>query len=327
MKPILSDYGLCFQSISRHPPFCLIQCPLCGSTDFTSLEGASVWCDCCNARFTVDYTCGDPGFTVRCTWDHYDRASSAPVRYLLPRWPDAHLSLTLKDSGDLLDLRPGASCPDDCRRGSVRLTDGSSGLRAGLHACHVGTLYDWRLVGRTPADPDDDRFQWEVGGVRWPESAIVHTNGFTEDERSLLHLAGRLMQRDYADAATRLNALADRPAERLPIFMADLPSPARLKAGQAYLLHHWAVRPPNTPFDPAFALPVWYTVTRHSPDQDPFCLEVLSANICPVCGEAVTPDQWAEQEEWESHATCRRLWRESGWQPLRNPESAEASHA
>lgn len=47
-------------------------CPLCGKNEFTSLDHAGVYCDCCNARFEVRHTAGDPGCVVDCfcTKDH-----------------------------------------------------------------------------------------------------------------------------------------------------------------------------------------------------------------------------------------------------------------
>lgn len=41
-------------------------CPLCGGNKFTSANHAAVYCDCCNARFQVRPTAGDPGCVVDC---------------------------------------------------------------------------------------------------------------------------------------------------------------------------------------------------------------------------------------------------------------------
>lgn len=47
-------------------PFDEIKCAICEEDKFTSLDHASVWCDKCNAEFTVRHTSGDPGYVVDC---------------------------------------------------------------------------------------------------------------------------------------------------------------------------------------------------------------------------------------------------------------------
>lgn len=53
--------------IGNFNPFNWLTCPTCGKSDFTSLSGASVWCDACNTKFTVRHTAGDPGCVVDAT--------------------------------------------------------------------------------------------------------------------------------------------------------------------------------------------------------------------------------------------------------------------
>jgi hypothetical protein len=126
------DRGVEVEHIDRQAPFKLIKCPLCWRTDFTSVDFARVWCDTCNATFTVRHTAGDPGFVVDCTWEHY---SGRHAHYLLPRAADLCLTLVLKDSGDPLDLTHGDNCwRDDCTPERVALTGTDSALRARLHA-------------------------------------------------------------------------------------------------------------------------------------------------------------------------------------------------
>lgn len=55
-------------------------CPVCGGTTFTCWEGDAVYCNRCNAKFTLRMTCGDEGVVVDCHPDHED----APVRVLWP---------------------------------------------------------------------------------------------------------------------------------------------------------------------------------------------------------------------------------------------------
>jgi hypothetical protein len=52
------DHGLAFEPVSGDAPFRIIQCPLCRGTAFTTVAFSSVWCDSCNAKFSVRYTSG-----------------------------------------------------------------------------------------------------------------------------------------------------------------------------------------------------------------------------------------------------------------------------
>lgn len=67
----LDDWGVQVEHIDRSAPFRLIKCPLCWGTEFASVDFAQVWCNTCNANFTVRHTAGDPGFVADCTWEHY----------------------------------------------------------------------------------------------------------------------------------------------------------------------------------------------------------------------------------------------------------------
>lgn len=59
------------QPISSIRPFEHIDCPVCGCTEFTELgTGGGVWCDRCNASFSVRMTSGDAGCVVDCKIDH-----------------------------------------------------------------------------------------------------------------------------------------------------------------------------------------------------------------------------------------------------------------
>lgn len=41
-------------------------CPVCDGKEFTSVSTSGVYCDCCNAKFRVRDTAGDPGCVVDC---------------------------------------------------------------------------------------------------------------------------------------------------------------------------------------------------------------------------------------------------------------------
>ncbi len=104
-----------------------------------------------------------PDSSVDCTWEHYQPAAA---NYLLPRTPDLQLTMVFKNSGDPLDLTHHAHCHrSDCTDEQVALTDGLTGpLRAGLHACALGDVYDWAFMG-LPRQPPP-----VTGGVPNPSS-------------------------------------------------------------------------------------------------------------------------------------------------------------
>jgi hypothetical protein len=275
------DYGLEVSFISGVlQPFALIRCPLCGGTRFGTLEFGQVYCVDCNATFSVRHTAGDPGFVVDCTWSG---GLNPQAKYILPRAERMCLTLVLKDDGggDPRELchDPRKWCRDDCRPEAVCLTDGTTGLRAGLHACRVGTLYDWDLYGTPPAPRDMEQGStYEIAGARWPDCAAVK-------------LLDGLMPRMLA---------------------LELPKLEDLGEGEHYLLHSFRSYVER---GYAYVLPIW-TVVRlaysgHHLDR----VEVVRADICPVCGKPVTAaDIGARGKSWEiPHGRCREKWELSGW--------------
>ena len=310
----LAQLGLPLTQISKHLPFSLIQCPLCHGTTFESLEGASVWCRACNARFQVGYTSGDPGFSVDCTWEFYSRRDA---RYLLPDCPEARLTFTLKDSADLLDLEPCAACGPD----RTALTDGTNGLRAGLHACAVGTLYDWRLVGQAPEGWPPAEASWKVGPDHWPRTASLRVSRLQPHEVAALSQAADRLDGGDDDLAAALRAIGMLRAEPAAIWSAPLPPFAALADRQSYLLHHWlsqrAWHPHGTPRDCSdFVLPVWFTVTPGPEKPDaPLAWQVVHRDLCPACGRRVSPEQFLAPHPGP-HAGCARTWQNYGWRPV-----------
>ena len=55
-----------------------LKCPVCGKNEFTSLSHSSIYCDYCNARFSVRYTCGDPGCVIDCYVEEEGRCINGP---------------------------------------------------------------------------------------------------------------------------------------------------------------------------------------------------------------------------------------------------------
>jgi len=58
----------CIENIGGFNPFewDALTCPVCGHSKFTSVSHAAIYCDKCNARFSVRMTAGDPGCVVDC---------------------------------------------------------------------------------------------------------------------------------------------------------------------------------------------------------------------------------------------------------------------
>ncbi|MFW6097988.1 MAG: DUF7567 family protein [Chloroflexota bacterium] len=319
------DWGVQVKHIDSSAPFRLIKCPLCWSIDFTSVDFAQVWCDTCNATFTVRHTAGDPGWVIE-TWLSTTLFNAS--RYLLPRTNDLWLTLVLKDSGDLLDLTHDEHCwRDDCTPEQVALTGSDSALRPGLHACQVGTLYDWNLGGRAPVHYDYNRhgyqtLHWPDGRKEvWPDTAFVRTSNLTHDERRDLEQVAWELEEGVADGHRRYKAglqetvrgLLDRPvsppyvAHRVPF-----PDVGRLREGEKFLLHRWLLKPEER-YRLVYAYPVWLVVTAADGDTEGW--RVVRDNLCPRCGHAVLPDHLAGDGGDQSHRWCRKLWEETGWVP------------
>lgn len=319
------DWDVQVEHIDHHPPFKLIKCPLCWKTDFTSVDFAQVWCDTCNATFTVRHTAGDPGWVIE-TW--LSTTLSNASRYLLPRTTDLRLTLVLKDSGDLLDLTHDEHCwRDDCTPEQVAPTGPDSALRPGLHACHVGTLYGWSLGGGVPAHYDDNRhgyqtLHWPDGRKEsWPETAFVRTSNLTHDERRDLEQVVWELERGVDDGhpsykeslLETARGLLGRPvsppyvAHRVPF-----PDASRLNEGEKYLLHRWLLQKDERYYI-VYAYPVWLVVTAAEGDTEGW--RVVEDNFCPRCGRVVRVEHLTGDDD-RSHRWCRELWEETGWVPL-----------
>ncbi|MFZ0547297.1 MAG: hypothetical protein WAM60_17765, partial [Candidatus Promineifilaceae bacterium] len=124
-QALLEDWGLWTEHVDRNPPFRLIQCPLCGGTDFTTVAFAEVWCDGCQAQFIVRHTAGDAGFVLDATWRYLNYRAA---RYLIPRSDSLLMTMVFKNSGDPLDRTHDRHCHrEDCTAEQTALTDGQDG--------------------------------------------------------------------------------------------------------------------------------------------------------------------------------------------------------
>jgi len=340
-QAVYEDWGVQVEQVDALPPFRLIQCPLCSGvagqepSTFTTVGFTTLWCDRCQAQFHVRHTAGDVGFVLDCTWEHYQPASA---NYLLPRTPGLQLTMVFKNSGDPLDLTHHAHCHrPDCTDEQVALTDGlTEPLRAGLHACALGDVYDWSFYGFAPTTPTRDRRSsepliWPDGRrERWPETSEVAITGFSGEDKAqiangIAYLAS-LARVDSPDKSTVsrfitfLQELDQRPTQ--PPYVAhrsQWPERQKLQKGERYLLYRWLLQPEKEA-GWVTALPVWLVVTESPTEFGGSAWQVIRDNICPHCGREVTTAELEHQvnpsRRWQTpHGQCRETWARHGWRP------------
>ncbi|MBP8000064.1 MAG: hypothetical protein KA314_14790 [Chloroflexi bacterium] len=339
-QAIVEDWGVQVEQVDLLPPFRLIHCPLCSGlagqepSTFTTVGFTTLWCDRCQAQFHVRHTAGDPGFVVDCTWEHYQPAAA---NYLLPRTPDLQLTMVFKNSGDPLDLNDRYCHRSDCTDEQVALTDGLTGpLRAGLHACALGDVYDWSFYGFAPTTPTRDRRSfhtliWPDGRREmWPETTRVSVSGFNgEDKEQLVRGISYLTGLARADSTGKsgasrfiafLQELDQRPTQ--PPYVAhrsQWPERQKLQPGEKYLLHRWLLQPEKEA-GWVTALPVWLVVTESTTEFAGSAWPVVRDNICLHCGRVVTTDDLEQpmnpSQRWQiPHGQCRETWARHGWRP------------
>jgi hypothetical protein len=339
-QALYEDWGLQFEPVDANPPFRLLQCPLCGGTEFTTVAFAAVWCDGCNAQLTIRHTAGDPGWVCDVTnWSHLSYRAS---RYLLPHSDDLMLTMVCKNGGDLLDLTHDRYCHrDDCTAEQVALTGGQDGpLRAGLHACALGDVYDWSFYGHAPTLPRHEQQDchitvWPDGRTdSWPQTALVTVSGLDWEEKRRLSEAISLLTeaqpRDEFGAANWrrfrderiafLRELEQRPSHA-PYLRYRTPWPHRrhLANHEKYLLHRWLVeKEPDGNL--ITAVPVWIVVVDAAEDKYSHRWRVVRDNICPACGQPVSPGDLAQTVDQDRpwrvpHSSCRNLWSRHNWRP------------
>ena len=346
-QAILEDWGLQTEQIDPSAPFRLICCPLCGGTAFTTVAFSEIWCDGCQAQFNVRYTAGDPGFVVDCTMRYLQHGDS---RYLIPRNEGLLLTMVFKSGGDPFAMSHTAHCHrQDCSEAQTALTDGQdSPLRAGLHACTLGDVYDWSFYGHVPTVYQYERHGYyellwpEVGCFDkrhtdpehsrgghtevWPGTAFVSVTGFTPEESQNLKAAAAMLQGDNStnpswDAlATTLQTLAARPSQ-VPYVNArsSWPQWKYLAEGEKYLLHRWLLQREKTD-GYTTAVPVWLVVVDAAEDSHSHRWQVVGDNICIGCGKPVTAadlDMAVNRSRpWNTpHGHCRKMWQQYGWKP------------
>jgi hypothetical protein len=216
----------------------------------------------------------------------------------------------------------------------VALTDGREGpLRAGLHACALGDVYDWAFYGRVPAAYNHDRQGWHTllwpdgRAEEWPRRAFVPVTGLRGEEQRDLSGAASLLTRYGPDGryckelVTFLNDLAQRPAHPPAVRHRSIwPPRQQLREGERYLLHRWLLQKERDGW--VTAVPVWLVVQDAAQDRHSPRWQVVDDNLCPQCGQAVTAAHLAAtvdgERPWATpHGCCRDLWQQHGWQPDR----------
>jgi hypothetical protein len=83
------------------------------------------------------------------------------------------------------------------------------------------------------------------------------------------------------------------------------------------LLYRWLLKS-EADYGHVIAYPVWLVVTAAEPASE-YSLpgwRVVRDNICPYCGQDVTPEQLADTSRWGLHHACRELWAQTAWRPL-----------
>ncbi|GIK40475.1 MAG: hypothetical protein BroJett011_43080 [Chloroflexota bacterium] len=350
----VETWGVKMEYVEKaHPPFKLIKCPLCGGTEFTSLDFASVWCETCSTSFRVRHTAGDPGFCVDADFysSHWGNAL-----YLLPKSEYLTLYMVFKNSSDPYDLShtdwkwaKQAGCTPD----KLKLTDETHpSLRPGLHACKLGDIYDWKFDGVAPTVLENSNsssysWGWKVEGEWWPACAYVPVSGLdSSDQQALANLANALARLDDTaspviplnQAVELLEKIARLPSTRVPVYpMTELPPLTALNREQdeRYMLHHWLIFREEVS-RPLYAYPIWLIVkpVLSSPPSNQTYprhiegWEVVHRNVCPVCGQRVSVEEMIIHADrvWQGlsgdhgraqclpHGRCHQVW-ERGWQP------------
>ncbi len=303
-RAMRDDHGLAFEPVSGDAPFRLIQCPLCGGTAFTTVAFSSVWCNGCNAKFSVRYTAGDPGFVVDCTWPHL---SFRDARYLIPRTTNLLLTMVFKSSGDPLDLTHDPHCHrQDCTDAQVALTDGQDGsVRPGLHACALGDVYDWSFYGRVPTGYEHDRhghhdLVWPLGEKEsWPKTAFVPVTGLAYEEKQTVPDAVEMIRTNVPESKrravySRFFAVTGRTpgAERRPAIAALGRSGSIWPKARSICCTAGLISQEKGHL--ATAVPVWLVVKDVSEDGYGFKWQVVRDDICPQCGQPVTAADLAQ---------------------------------
>jgi hypothetical protein len=175
-----------------------------------------------------------------------------------------------------------------CRPDALFLTgEDERTLHPGLHACHVDTVYDWKLAGEIPTPRMVSNLSmWQVDGALWPLSASLERRALDrfqagrvrEAAAALRRMDDRTMQ-DAAGALERLAAIPHGRADPL-VWVQHLPLLSELGEGERYMLHHWLLQPSSSDADHVMAHPVWYVVQAVLQDHRLEAWQVVRKDVC-----------------------------------------------
>jgi hypothetical protein len=277
LADVVAEKGLRLETISRLDPFRLIVCPMCGETQFSTVDLASVWCDTCNTRFQTRMTAGDPGAVLDATLENYvpERA-----RVIVPR--SLMLTLVIKDFG--YSSHPDGPCGERCCNATDPRPGGTRGngyrIPAGIRStvCRCGLeVYDWSLYGIP-----------ELDQCRSPHPVYIRSDG---EKEKIPGATGCIYHRRSvrSDRLPSLDLLNDGPgAEREWWYLADcLPR----DSGDAYPGNPvwWKVRAQLEPWGDGSRVVGWFVTDR---------------TLCPRCLRPASASD---------HAYCN--WDELAWKP------------
>lgn len=340
-QAIREDWGVQIEHIDHLPPFGLIKCPLCGGTEFVSVDFAAVYCRTCNTSFSVRHTAGDPGFVVDGSPRHMWLGAT---RYLIPRSGNLVLYMVYKNGSDPRQKPAGKNLSPE----HLAQTDPThTSLRPGLYTYHIGDLYEWKLSGWVPTLQELDQdttsgYTWQIEGEWWPLSAYVRVGGLTDHQKAILerHLRHLLNQEEKDEMLTEVisELVHQFPSRRIGVHFNNsegLPPLKDLTENQRYLLHHWLVcTTGNSPYTLTAAYPVWYVVEPIlSAEADPAGhyriegWEVIQRDLCPVCYRPVVSQEMAfhaeaarqripfdeDRDGYLPHGRCREVWEKGKW--------------
>lgn len=157
-----------------------LECPLCGTADFTSVGHTGVYCDLCNARFVIRDTAGDPGCVIDCFCTQEQGGHVyAPAHYCEACEKEHGYQTT---TGSFFDWQEDKSCPVNLNHGLMKREERCyrpwDAKRFGMERfCLIlkigdyvsGWSYGDRMDKKSPFSPtqrDWDAYQETLGEVR-----------------------------------------------------------------------------------------------------------------------------------------------------------------
>ena len=333
----LAKRGLKFDTPTYdHSPFSMIKCPMCGGTNFYTMEHGEVSCDC-GTFFKIRFTGGDPGAVIDATIEEYNWRQA---KFIIPANNKFHFSATVK-------LSLASMFPSRVEGNNNNTTDGqSSTIRAGVNKDLIYEVYKWSFWGDVPEFRDishavRNNFSENRDWLRSSTVDVLPNRSKWVNDKHLLKRLLHLTEKNTPDDSYTieyLQKLIDLPSKTPYINVPrhrELPDMKILKEGEYYLLHHWALY--KDQYSDLSACPVWYIVKPRLVE----CVtefDVIEDAICPICGEIVTQENmkaFGEVKDYENywnetedpHGGCFVFWNLTGWcLPEKQNQNVEAKN-